>query len=324
MAREASAPARRILITALPPSRLPGAVPSAPAGRELARLLVARGHRVVALVPGSEASGWPGEVEVVRGTVTRPWASPEAFVEVDAVFLGGLASLVPNRLRELTNLLLASGRLRRAVVLASHGRDFETEHSDETWPWLAFERALDLAGAAWTYVIPGGLFANALVGGYPISGSDWARAIRSGGPLREYRAGVRYPFTDEQDLANVVARLLGSREYAGTRLDVIGCLASAEERLAAWNAALGTSVELVPLTDQAEARAYWAGQGWPETTIEVTFYATDVFAASPAAQAQVEASIERTAGLLGRSPQTFTDWARRNAPHITATAAPPT
>ncbi len=75
-----------------------------------------------------------------------------------------------------------------------------------------------------------------------------------------------------------------------TRLPgAVPSVVSAAERIAAWNTALGTSVELVPLADEAEARAYWCGQGWPATTIEVTLYATHAFASWPEAQSRVGA-----------------------------------
>lgn len=114
----------RVLITATPPSRLPGAVPTAPVGRTLARRLVGAGRHVCALVPSEEAGGWPAGTEIIDGTVTEPSAAEAAFAGVTGAFIAGLVGFEFTRMRELTNMLL-SGPLSRVVVLSSHGSEFE-------------------------------------------------------------------------------------------------------------------------------------------------------------------------------------------------------
>lgn len=106
----------------------------------------------------------PVGTELADGSVTDPAASRTAFEDVERLFLAGLVVMVPGQLRDIANLALAGG-LRRAVVLASHGSDFEDETSPETWQWLAFEQALRKHGAEWTRLRPAGLFAGLLVGG---------------------------------------------------------------------------------------------------------------------------------------------------------------
>lgn len=295
------------LITAMPPSRLPGAVPTAPVGRLLAHALVAAGLPVRVLVPAEEAHDWPATAEIVEGGVTDPDATPAAFADVDRVFLAGLVSIVPERMRQLTNLLVP-GPLARVVVLSSHGADFETTYSAQTWEWLAFERALEVHGASWVHLRPGGLFANAVHGGYPISGADWCAAIARGGPIREFLPDVTYPFIDEVDVAAIAARLLFDEPVHGT-LDVVGCLSSARDRVTAVDGAA-----LDPLTSEEQARAHWREQGWPETTIDVTLYAMRAFEqASAVTTDAIAAQIDTAARVLGRPPRTFLDWLEDHA-----------
>lgn len=305
---------RWVLITAAPPSRLPGAVPTAPVGRLLAQLLLDAGQRVRALVPASERQGWATGVDVIEGCVTDPEATPAAFDDIERVFLAGLVSIVPERLRQLTNLLV-TGPLSQVVVLSSHGSDFETAYSAETWEWLAFERAMEIHGASLIHLRPAGLFAGAIHGGYPISGADWLTTLAHGEPVREFLADVAYPFMDEADLAAIAARLLLDDTIADVpasgKLDVVGCLSSARNRFACLNEVMGRRHRLVPLANEQEARYYWRSRGWPDITIGVTLYAMQAFQqASEATRQAVDSQISTAAKLLGRAPRTFTDWIR--------------
>jgi uncharacterized protein YbjT (DUF2867 family) len=281
--------------------------------RHLARRWCDAGGAVRVLAPASEADGWPAGTTFVAGSVLDPVATPEAFVGVEVVCLAGLAGVEPGSLRELTNLALAGGT-RRVAVVASHGSDFEDEISTETWQWLAFERAVERAGAACAYVRPSGLFANALVGGYPISGSRWARYVAAGAPLRELWPRVAYPFMDEADLADVVAAVLTGDGPNGQVLDVSGPMISAEERVALLREAIDHDVALQAVPSVEDARRLWRARGWPEVTIDVTLYAEGEFAARPDFYREViGAQVEHTERLLGRPVRTFADWLTRHA-----------
>jgi uncharacterized protein YbjT (DUF2867 family) len=302
----------RVLVTVLPPDRAPGAVPTGPVGRCLARRLLAGGARVRVLAPAAERDGWPPDVELVEGTVTDPAASAAAFAGVDGLCLAGLVGMVPERLRELTNLALAGG-VRRAVVLASHGSEFESEYSPETWQWLAFERALHSRGVEWTYVRPGGVFGSMLVGGYPITGSGWAERIRRGEPVDEFLPDVVYPFIDEDDLGAIIAAVLLGGGHDERVLDVCGTLSPAAERARLIGAAIGRPVRLHELTSPEAARRAWVGAGWPPVTVEVTLYAMSAFAAgADTVFPVIRRQIELARSLLGRDTRSFADWLSDN------------
>jgi uncharacterized protein YbjT (DUF2867 family) len=297
-----------VLVTVLAPSRAPGAVPTGPVGRCLARRLLADGARVRVLGPAAELDGWPPGVELIEGTVTSPAASEPAFRGIDRLCLAGLVGMAPQRLRELTNLALAGG-LRRAVVLTSHGSAFEHEYSPETWQWLAFEQALRRHGVEWTYVRPAGLFASTLVGGYPITGSGWADRIRAGRTVGEFMPDVGYPFVDERDVADIVATVLSRGGHDQQALDICGTLSSAAERARAIGAAIGRPVELEDLATAETARRAWAADGWPEVTVEVTLYGMRTFAtAAETVVPVIQRQIDLAGSLLGRRPRSFADW----------------
>lgn len=294
-----------LLLTAMPVSRRPGAVPTVPVVRSLAGQLRERGERVRVLVPASEAAGWPDGVVPYVGLVTDPAAFAAAASGVERVFLAGLVGESLASLRALTNALVTND-VRRVVLLGSHGSDFEEEVSEETWQWSAFERILDRHGIGWVCLRPTAVMANAVVGGYPIPGSAVVETLRKHGEVHEYLPDAPYAFIHEDDLAEIAATLLLDESHRGT-VDVSGTTVSAAERLAVLNSVLGVDARLVELSaDQAVQR--WRREGWPEETIAVMRYALPAFAAQPDNPALREQ--EATAGaLLGRAPRTFRQWA---------------
>ena len=276
--------------------------------RHLAADLARSGAAVRVLVPAGEAGGWPDGVEVVGGSVADPEATPSAFAGVDGLFLGGLAAMVPTGLRALVNLVLAGG-VRRVVVLGSHARDVETEFSEETWQWLAFEQALQSRGVQWAHVRPVGLFANALAGGYPISGAWWVTRVRDGEPLWEFRPEVPVPFIDEADVAAVIAHVLTTGGFGGQMLDISGVVTSAAERARQLGEVIGRPVRLAELETEDDARECWREQGWPEVTIETTLWIARHYAANLDRNLMALTGQQETAQrILGRPTRTFADW----------------
>ncbi|MCR3720589.1 MULTISPECIES: hypothetical protein [Prauserella salsuginis group] len=301
-----------MLLTAMPASRAPGAVPTVPVVRTLAERLSERGQRVRVLVPESEAGDWPDGVELHLGRVTDPAEFAAAVADAELVFLAGLVGEPLASLRELTTTLV-TGRVRRVVVLGSHGSDFDAGISDETWQWSAFERCLENGGIGRLWLRPTAVMASADVGGYPIPGSAVVDRIRRGQQVHEYLPTAPYAFIHEDDLAEIAATLLLGDRRSGT-VDVSGTTVSAVERLAALGAALGVEPQLVELTAD-EAAERWRQAGWPEDTIGVMLYALPAFAAQPDNPALREQE-ETARTLLGRPPQTFRQWAARLADRV--------
>lgn len=294
-----------ILLTAMPASRQPGAVPTVPVAQCLASYLLDRGKRVRVLAPASAAAGWPVGVEVHVGSVTDPEQFAAAVSGVDRVFMAGLVGEPLAQLRVLANAIVTN-EVCRVVMLGSHGSDFEDEISDETWQWSAFERSLDRKGISWAWLRPTAVMAHTLTGGYPIPGSAMVDTIRQGREIHEYLPDAPYAFIHEDDLAEIAAVLLLDGSHLGS-VDVSGTTVSATERITAVTEALGIHASVATMSPE-QAADTWRCEGWPEDTIEVMLYALPAFTAqpdNPALRAQEEAA--RT--LLGRAPRTFGYWA---------------
>ncbi|MEU1980961.1 hypothetical protein [Nocardia sp. NPDC019395] len=294
-----------ILLTAMPASRMPGAVPTVPVVRAAAHLLRDRGERVRVLVPAVESSGWPDDVVLHIGAVTDPSAFAAAAAGVERVFLAGLVGTPLTGLRELTEALVRN-RVRRVVTLDSHGSDFDDGVSEETWQWAAFDQTLHRHQIGRVSLRPTAVMAHAVTGGYPIPGSAVVAAIREGREVAEYLPDAPYAFIHEDDLAEIAANLLFDDRVHGT-VDVSGTTVTATGRLTELGAALDTEVAMIELTaEQAVHR--WRAEGWPADTIAVTLYTTAAFAAHPDNPALREQE-ETARKLLGREPRSFREWA---------------
>lgn len=292
------------LITVVPIRPEPGNTPTGPIGRHLAGWLLAAGERVRVLAPASELAGWPQDVEVVAGDVTRPADSPGAFTGVDRLFLAGA---IPATVPELLEIA-GNGGVRRIVVLSSHGPEFEIDQPPETSYLLAIERAVEASAAEWTHVRPSAVMASLLVGGYPATGASWAQTIRAGQVIREPYIHAAYPFVDEDDVAAVATAALLDNRYAGRVVEAAGLAISAAERVQILGDALGRTIPLEELTPE-QARKLWRDQGWPEETIEVTLGAQEWFLTHPGEHEQWRSQQDPTVEqMIGRPPRTFADW----------------
>jgi uncharacterized protein YbjT (DUF2867 family) len=140
-------------------------------GREIVRVLAARGHRVVALSRSAAgATGFAAGVRAVAGDVTKPATLAAALEGVDVVVsaIGGRRPVGRNGFaavdfagnRNLIDAARAAG-VRRVLVVtaASAGRDgFLYRLPIAPYPWKARAEAhLRASGLDYTIVGPGGL-----------------------------------------------------------------------------------------------------------------------------------------------------------------------
>lgn len=293
-----------VLLTAMPPSRQPGAVPTIPIVRTLARRLLQYGEPVRVLIPESEADSWPTDVELHIGAVTDATAFGRAAAGVEHIFLAGLVGEPLGSLRSLANGLI-SGGAQRVVVLGSHGSDFDDEISPETWQWSAFEHSMDRHGISRVCLRPTAVLANAVVGGYPIPGSAVLDTISAGETVYEYLPEAPYAFIHEDDVADIAATLLYRNEFHGN-VDVSGTTVTAAERVAYLDSIFGTHTPVIELTAERAAQR-WRSEGWPEDTIAVMLYALPAFAANPDTSV-LRAQEETARALLGKAPRTLRHW----------------
>jgi uncharacterized protein YbjT (DUF2867 family) len=290
------------LITAVPPRKAPGSVPTGPVGRRLAARLLAAGDPVRILAPGSEAAGWPDGVQVVDGDVTRPQGTTSAFDGVQRLFLAGAA---PGTVRDVIDQAVAGG-VHRIVVLSSHGPEFEITLPREQWYWLAIERAVEAAPVRWTHLRPSAVNASMLPEGCPYPGASWAELIRAHGVIRQPHGSAAVPHLDEDDLAAVATTVLFDDAAASTVVDVAGPPITARHRVELIGRAIDRTIRFEELTPD-QARALWREQGWREDTIAITLWAQAHTLAHPASPVP---TVER---LLGRPPRLFADWVADHA-----------
>ncbi|WP_280457263.1 SDR family oxidoreductase [Nocardia carnea] len=289
--------------------RREGSSPTGIVGRALARRLLAGGGRVRVLAEPAQAGGWPPHCEIVEGSVASPADVESVSSGVSTLFL---ADADPASAAEV----LQAGdipRIRRLVLLSSHGPEYEENYPPETWFWLAIEHAVRNSGIPATIIRPSAVMGAMLAGTYPATGFGWRETIETAGTVWEpYGAAGCYPFIHEEDLAAVAAAGLLGDEYTGMVLEAVGLPVSTGDRVACLAAALGREIDLVALTE-AEARQRWRAQGWPDSAVDVTLYALQEYAARTAELTQWTLDQRPSvAAIIGRPPRTFQDWVADN------------
>jgi hypothetical protein len=76
---------------------------------------------------------------------------------------------------------------------------------------------------------------------------------------------------------------------------------------------LGRDIQLKELASDDEARAFWQHKGWPDITVNVTFFAMKAFAENFEAIEPILAKQQCTAEhILGRPTRTYLDWVADN------------
>ncbi len=298
-----------VLLTAVSPRKDEGNSPTGLVGRSLARQLHALGRRVRVLAEPDQCGGWPGAVDVVEGSVTRPLESAAAFDGVEAVFLAGaLPATVQDALT-----LARDGGARKVVLLSSHGPEYEEANPPETWFWLAIEKAVERSGIAWTHIRPSAVMGACVEGTYPATGSDWPDTVRADGVIREAFLGEgHYPFIHEDDLAAVAAASLTGDDHTGTVVEAVGPPLSTRSRIRAVATALGRDIGAVGLTPD-ESRAAWKRRGWPDGAVEVTLYALEEYGARYAELLKWTLDQRPSVqDVIGRPPRTYADWVREH------------
>lgn len=263
-------------------------------GRELVRVLVARGERVRAITRDPAKAGpFPDGVEVVRADFADPASLLDAARGADAVFM--LSAPGPT-VAEHDEAILAAARaadVPKAVKLSAIGTG-ETATGGKDWH-APGEEALRNSGLAWTILRPSSFASNAL---------SWVDAIRGGHPIPNPAGDGAQGVIDPADVAEVAARALTTSDHDAATYTLTGPeLITTPEMAGVLAEITGRTVETVPLTTDAyEARLTAAG-------LDPDFVRVAVHGASLVASggnAVVTGDVER---VLGRPGRTFADWA---------------
>lgn len=291
-----------VLITLTSLKDYPGCIPTEPIARHLVPHLLKARERVRILAEGKQAEGWPGDVEVTEGSITRPSGTPTAFEGIQSIFLAGAD---PTTAYEALRLA-KDGGAAKVVNLSSHGPDFEIALPPESWHWLALEVVVERSGMAWCHLVPSLVMAVTLTGSYPLAQKSWRDLIRSGQPIKRPFAEAKYPFIHEKDLAEIVARALRNPHFNGQKVHVSGKLISDLERGQILREVTGKEIRFEALR-RDEAMDYYKALNLTQDESEYLFRTAAWFAEN-STETYAEAE-----SLLGRPLSTFAEWSREHS-----------
>jgi len=256
-------------------------------GGLLVEQLRAAGHQVRALTRNAARANFPEGVEVYEGDLTQPESVAWAFVGIEAVHFinfdgGDYTSLESGA--ELVKTAEAAG-VKRATVLGA-GEDG------------SLEKALRASQIVWTILMPVEFMNNAF---------DCAESIRSTGVVRQGYAHRRSAMVHEADIAAVAATALTTEGHGGKWYTITGPeVLTPVEMVTAISKRIGRPIDFVELTN-AEARAEWEAQGFPEETIAFFEW---VHGNTPEAGYTITQTVEQ---VTGRPARTFAQWIDENA-----------
>ena len=255
-------------------------------GRALVEVLAGSGEPVTSISRSASTSA--------DGVIHRPadLADPqtlrEAFAGVDALFLISAGE----RPRDIVEVASERG-VRRIVLLSSQGAGTRPQSYAV---FKAFEDAVTDSDLEWTILRPGGFDSNAFA---------WIESVRTGRTVAAPFGDIGLPTIDPSDIAEVAATVLRETGHAGRVYELTGpALTSPRDRARAIGDALGEPVRFVEQT-RDEARAQMS-QFMPEPVVEGTLA---ILGEPLSAEQRVSPSVRE---ILGRSSNTFADWAARN------------
>ncbi|MER6412510.1 SDR family oxidoreductase [Streptomyces humidus] len=259
-------------------------------GRALVRMLHEAGAPVTAVARTVAETDVPAGVRAAPADLAEPAGLRAAFAGAEALFL-----LVAG---EDPHGVLAEAKaagIRRVVLLSSQGAGTRPEAYRH--PRL-FEEAVRESGLDRTILRSGGMATNAFA---------WAESIRARREAAAPFGDVGLPFVDPDDVAAVAAAALLGDDHLGATYTLTGPAPTTPRgRAAAIAAALGEPVRFTEQT-VTEARELMS-RFMPPPAVEGTL----AILGEPTEEEQRPTpDVEH---VLDRAPNSFADWAARNAP----------
>ncbi|SIS02506.1 SDR family oxidoreductase [Micromonospora avicenniae] len=261
-------------------------------GRTLVRTLTEQGREVTAVSRRITASDVPHSVRPVPADLAQPAAGlPSA----DAVFLlvGGDLMMAGDPAQVVAQFADAG----KIVLLSSQGVATRPNSVSHGVAFAAFEQAVMESGIGWTILRPGGFASNSYA---------WAPSIKATRTAAAPFGEVGLPVIDPDDIAAVAVAALTQPGHTNAIYELTGPeLTTPRQRAAAIADAIGEPVTFIDQTRQV-ARAQLL-TFMPALVADTTL---DILGAPTVHEQTVRPDVER---ILGRSPGTFADWAKRNA-----------
>jgi uncharacterized protein YbjT (DUF2867 family) len=271
-------------------------------GRPLIDALVNEDVKVRAVTHDPQAANLPAGVEVVEGDLSRP--------DTIAPFLEGVTALFlhPRAVGLAAGELLALARergVRRVVALSATNVDDPPDQQPSRYQGDRNKEVEDAAvasGLAWVSLRASFFAANTL--------RAWGAQIRAGDVVRGPYANFSEAPIHERDLAEVVARALGSDDLVarrGRRLELTGPQSLTHQQMVATiGGVLGRPLRYQELPPEV-AKQGMVQQGIPEAFVEALMarYAREVAQPAP-----LSGEVER---VLGRPARTYAEWVADHA-----------
>ncbi|MGI5274326.1 NAD(P)H-binding protein [Nonomuraea sp. CA-218870] len=271
-------------------------------GRTLVRLLTEAGEPVTAVSRKITESDVPRGVRVLAADLADPAGLRPALDGAGALFLliSGDFVAAAGSPGDVIGRVLDDARSRgtgRVVLLSSQGVATRPGSASHGSTARSIEDAVRRSGLDWTILRPGGFASNVYA---------WAGSIRAQRAVAAPFGEVGLPFIDPDDIAEVAAVALREDGHAGQVYELTGpALTTPRQRAEAIGEALGEPIRFTEQTRE-EARAQML-RFMPEPVVETTL---SILGEPTPAELRISPDVER---LLGRSPRTFAEWARRNA-----------
>jgi uncharacterized protein YbjT (DUF2867 family) len=271
-------------------------------GRPLIDILVNQGAKVRAVTHNPQAAGLPAGVEVVGGDLSRPDTIAPLLEGVTALFLH------PRAVGLAAGGLLALARqrgVRRVVALSATNVDDDPALQPSRYQGDRNKEVEDAAvasGLVWVSLRASSFAMNTL--------RAWGAQIRAGDVVRGPYATFAEALIHERDLAEVVARALGSDALVarrGRRLELTGPQSLTHEQMVATiGEVLGRPLRYQELPPEV-AKQGMVQQGIPEAFVEALMarYAREVGQPAP-----LSGEVER---ILGRPARTYAEWVADHA-----------
>ena len=265
-------------------------------GRPLVEALAAVGEDVAAVSRAISAADVPDGVRPYPADLTAPDSLGAAFDGGSTLFLmftGGGAYEVD--VRAILEVAKARG-IKRAVLLSSQGVVSRPESPSHGRLMRSIEAAVEQSGLDWTVLRPGGFASNAYA---------WADEVRSRRTVSAPFGDVGLPVVDPADIAEVAAVALRQDGHNGKAYVLTGPgLITPRQQASTISEALDEPVEFLELS-RDEAREQML-TFMPEPVADTTL---DVLGKPTPTERSVSPDVQ---SVLGRSPNTFTDWSRRH------------
>ncbi|WP_306318219.1 MULTISPECIES: SDR family oxidoreductase [unclassified Streptomyces] len=253
--------------------------------------------RALLLPDDPHADRVPAAAEVCHGDLADPAGLDACLEGVDAVFL-----MWPFFTLDVATVPAVLDKLRehdcRVVFVSSIGVHIGLEPVDNNCH-AYLEQQIEKAGLEWTFLQTTGFDCNARL--------SWAAQLQAGDVVRSpYGEAARTP-VHEADVAAVAVRALTEDGHAGKRYVTTGPQALTQiEQLRIIGEVAGRDLRWEDVPGHA-ARAAMVEAGWPEA------YAAGALDYFETLVDQPETLTDHVAGVLGRPPRTFREWAEEHA-----------